>query len=179
MCYAGVFHSRIFYILAQQMKTLYKMKQKFWLLAIPMLILFSCEKEKTTPVTKQTGITYPDSIYYSKSILSLPDSAILLATKSYSFAANLEKDASLTIKITDLSPVDTNGYSPKWYYAFNPTGWVAQKWDNGTQTFIASQTGKIDLQIMFGYTGDTGICKLDFYENGSTISKTKYLRWNE
>jgi hypothetical protein len=154
------------------------MKNKIWLLAIPILVIFSCEKD-TPPITKQTGITYPDSIYHGKSILSLPDSAILLPAKSYGFAANLEKDATLTIKITDLSPVDTMGYSAKWYYAINPTGWVVQQWNNGTQTFIASQTGKIDLQIMFGYTGDSGICKLDFYENASTISKTKYLRWNQ
>lgn len=156
------------------------MKVKYLLVAItiPMLIVFSCKKDDPPPVeTKQTGITYPDSIYYGKSILSLPDSSVLARSFVYSFAANLEKDASLSIRITDLSAVDTNGYFAKWYYAFIPIGWTAQTWANGTQKFTATQKGKIDLQIKFESDTTESICRLDFYENSTSITKTKYLRW--
>lgn len=148
----------------------------FLSISISILLVSSCEKEAET---KKTGITYPDSIYHGQSILSLPDSAVLVKSQSYGFAAELEKDASLSIKMTDVSVVDSLGYRAAWYYAMPPTGWLANQWDKGTQQFIATQTGKIDLQMMFqpDSSNMTGICRLDFYENSTSVTKTKYLRW--
>jgi hypothetical protein len=148
------------------------------LVIIILSIIVSCQKESDpeTPTT-QKAITYPDSIYHGQSILTLPDSAIVVNGMDYGFAANLEKDASLLITITDLSPIDSTGYHPKWYYALPVTGWLPNEWNDGKQKFTATQTGKIDLRIEFQSGGDTGICRLDFYENGATITKTKYLRW--
>src|ERR1700752_2245260 len=148
-----------------------------------LLISVSCKK-KTTPATTTTttiqkGITYPDSLYNGKSILTQPDSTILVDSKGYGFSANLEKDASLSIIITDLiTTIDTvTGHFPDWSYT-NTTGWTAQSWTaSNTQKFMATQTGKIDLQIMFSAYGKKGKCRLDFYENSSTVTRTKYLKW--
>lgn len=150
-------------------------------IVIAMFFVFSCTKEKDPePETPKTGITYPDSIYYGNSILNMPDSATVISWKHYGFAANLEKDASLTIKLIDLSVPDTTGYHSGWYYGFapSPVGWTVLQWNNnGTQTFIATQTGKIDLLIKFYNENDTpSFCRLDFYENSTTITRSKYLK---
>jgi len=153
-------------------------------LLLTLIISVSCKK-KTTPATTTTtttqkGITYPDSIYYGKNSLTLPDSTILADSKDYGFAAILEKDASLSIVITDLNttPDTATGHFPVWSYNISTTGWAVQNWTaNNTQKFIASQTGKVDLAISFYAYGKTGKCKIDFYENSSTITRTKYLKW--
>lgn len=144
-------------------------------IVVPIFLVFSCTKEKE-PETPQKGITYPDSIYKGKSILCMPDSATVISWKEYGFAANLEKDASLIIKLTDLAVPDTTGYEAKWYYAFGPVGWTAQHWENGSQLFIATQTGKIDLMIKFNDVDTTSIIRLDFYENSPTVTRSKYLK---
>jgi hypothetical protein len=69
-----------------------------------------------------------------------------------------------------------NRHFPKWYYAAFAVGWVASSLERGTQTYTATQTGKIDLQIMFDSVDYVEVaCRLDFYENSSSITKTKYL----
>jgi len=146
------------------------------------LIGISCKKstaQTTVPVaTVQKGISYPDSIYYGKNILTLPDSTILSVTKNYDMGAVLEKDANLSLIITNLSANDTaTGHIPVWLYD-NNTGWAAQNYtSNNTQKFISAQTGKIDLEINFDAYGKQGKCKIDFYENSTSITRTKYLKW--
>ena len=143
----------------------------------------SCKKSSsstTTPTTSvQKGISYPDSIYYGKSILTFPDSTILSTTQNYGLAAILEKDANLTLVFTNLSPTDTStGHMPVWFYNSTTNGWAVQNYTtSNTQKFISSQTGKIDVQMSFFAYGMKGKCKIDFYENSSAITRTKYLKW--
>ncbi len=144
-------------------------------IVISMFIASSCKKDSTPPAA-ETGIGYPDSIYYNKSVLTLEDSAIITGPQTFGFAANLGKDANLSIRLTDLSAPDSlNRFTVKWEYAAFPVGWLATRWQDGTQKFTATQTGKIDLQIHFDSGGDSSTCRLDFYENSTNITKTKYL----
>lgn len=158
-----------------------KKKNIFGLSLIIVLMVVSCKKETSTnnngSINLLKKISYPDAIYHGKNILSLPDSAIVQNSTSYGFAADLEKDATLSITITDLSAPDPGGFFPKWAFGTNTTGWTVLDWADGKQKFIASQTGKIDLEIQFDPGGKSGICRLDFYENGPSITKTKYIRW--
>lgn len=141
------------------------------------LILCACEKGGSPPLPlPEIMITYPDSGYYGKSVLSLEDSTLIDGAKDFGFTAVLQKFANVSIKITDLSPIDSStGHIPKWSYTNNPIGWMATTWNSGTQEFTATQTGKLDMQITFHAQGQPGTCRLDFYENSSTITKTKYL----
>jgi hypothetical protein len=150
-----------------------------------LFTIYACKKEsnnQTTPppVTVEKGISYPDSIYYGKNILSFPDSTVLIEYTDYEMGAVLEKDASLSLVITNYPVIDTaTGHVTDWGYS-NPTGLVVTDYDtlNNTQKFISTQTGKIDLMISFLAYGHTGKCKIDFYENGNAITKTKHFTWH-
>ncbi len=159
-----------------------KKKRFLGSLIIMMIIALACKKESTSTdngnTTPSKKISYPDAIYHGKNILSLPDSSIIQHSTSYGFAADLEKDATLSIIITDLSAPDSlGGFFPKWVYGTNTTGWTVLDWDDGKQKFIATQTGKVDLEIQFDPGGKSGICRLDFFENATAITKSKYIRW--
>lgn len=110
-----------------------------------LLIGGSCKKKTTPSVsTVENGITYPDSIYNGKSILSLTDSTIMIDSKGYGFSANLEKDASLSIVVTDLiTTVDiATGHFPDWSYA-NATGWTIQNWTANNLLLRASSQRRL------------------------------------
>jgi hypothetical protein len=145
--------------------------------------IISCKKktdEQVTPVTLQKGITFPDSIYYGNNILSFPDSTMLSDGIDYEIGAILEKDANLSLVITNFPIVDsTSGNTTEWFYA-SPTGWAVGSYNSSTNTqnFTSTQTGKIDSQILFFAYGHTGRCKIDFYENGNSITKTKHFTWH-
>jgi hypothetical protein len=146
---------------------------KFVLFIGVALIVFSCKKSDTD-TSPQKGISYPDSIIYGRNILSLPDSTLLVSSKSYDLGAILEKDATLSLVITNLSA--SGASSPTWFYD-NNTGWSVLDYVTPTQKFISSQSGKINLQIIFETFGNIAKCKIDFYENSTTITRTKYLKW--
>ena len=87
----------------------------------------------------------------------------------------MENDASLYFIITNLSD-STSGPATMWLYT-SETGLAVEAYNNTTKTqkFIASQTGKVAAII--GFEGQAGRCKIDLYENGNGISRTKYFRW--
>jgi len=154
------------------------MKTRYILIITCVITAISCSKPSTV-APPQKSISYPDSIYYGKNILSLPDSTFLDDTKNYDLGASLEKDANLIIVISNLSSDTLQNY-PIWYYN-NNIGLSAQEYNssNNTQRFFSTQSGKIDLQIQFLTFGNpgTGKCKIAFYENSDTITRTKYLKW--
>ncbi|MBS1651527.1 MAG: hypothetical protein JSU07_05900 [Bacteroidetes bacterium] len=47
---------------------------------------------------------------------------------------------------------------------------------NKTQMLVA-QTGNNDIQLNFANYYSYGKCRIDFYENSTLITKTKYLKW--
>ncbi len=160
------------------------MKTLTSILFFTWLTIISCKKDSneeinTPPETVQKGISYPDSIYYGKNILSFPDSTVFSEGTNYEMGAILEKDASLYFVMTNYPVIDTlTGHETIWFHG-NDTGWSVEIYNDSTDTqkFISSQTGKINSQINFLAFGQTGKCKIDFYENGKTITRTKYFTW--
>lgn len=155
------------------------MKKMTTILIFVALAFISCKKEveQTNPVV-QNGITYPDSIYYGKNILSFPDSTVLVDMADYELGASLEKDASLYLIITNYSDTLTTMIRPVWYFS-DESGWSVTNYNDldSTQKFTASQTGKIDLKMFFMANSRVGRCKIDIYENGNAITRTKYFTW--
>lgn len=153
-----------------------------------LVVLFSCkkeEKESNCPApnspTINNSINYPDSIYYGRNVLALSDSTTLDTLHSQSFGAILGNDATLKIRITRLSPRIQGQIPPLWFYVESPSVWLVQTDPSGggdsIQTFTALLKGKIDLEMYFTRYGQNGKAKFDFFENSSSITKTRYLKW--
>ena len=126
------------------------------------------------------AISYPDSSYYGANILNFQDSTILVNSKNYGLAANIQANATLKVVITNLSPLDSaaSGPNPKsvWFYS-GITGWVDPNgYANDIQTFVA-KPGNNDIQIQFDNYYLYGKCRIDFYENSTSVTKTLYLKW--
>jgi hypothetical protein len=139
------------------------------LLFIPLILLTlsSCKKRKE--------IIYPESMTYGQNILH--DNSIS-ANTSYSFGAELGKSADLKIVLTNLSvQPNPNQAKPVWFYS-NHQGWTVSEYGtDDTQTFTSNKDGEIILNMIF--SGSPGSCKIDFYENSSSITKktVQYLSW--
>ncbi|MCK4662799.1 MAG: hypothetical protein KAT68_08040 [Bacteroidales bacterium] len=156
------------------------MKKAIFVLSIVFLLILEISCNKDISETNNE-ITYPDSVYFGKNILSLPDSATLISEKNYGFAANLGNDAELKVIINNLSYDDSinfsNKYSIWWINTSKNVGWTYFDYDttNNSQKFVATTTGNIDLEIMFDSQGQ---CSIDCYENSAdSITITKYLKW--
>ncbi|HOZ30009.1 MAG TPA: hypothetical protein PLL66_03750 [Bacteroidales bacterium] len=135
---------------------------------------YSCDKEEE-PLN---GITYPSSSTFGTNILSLSDSTNLASITDYSFSASLESEATLTIKITNLSETDSVGHVATWFYnAANVDNWDVSDYSSNSQTFNAKPSVDNDLNISFQSYYLGGTCRIDFYENSETITKTKYFVW--
>lgn len=130
------------------------MNTRTTMLLFMLLAIVSCKKKSNYDnniKTVQKGISYPDSIYYGKNILSFPDSTVLFDGMDYEIGAVLEKDANLFVVITNYPVIDsTSGHITDWAYA-NATGWTVSDYNDttNTQKFTSIQTGKIDSKIYF------------------------------
>jgi hypothetical protein len=159
------------------------MKTLLTIIFFSMLFIIACKKdsnnEPNTPVTEK-GITYPDSVYLGKNILSYADSTVLTDGIEYEIGAILEKDASLSVVITNYPVLDTvSSHSTSWSFS-NEIGWVVGDYDDiyNTQEFRSSQSGKIGSMIEFSSYGQIGKCRIDFYENGNLITRTLHFSWH-
>jgi hypothetical protein len=120
----------------------------------------------------QPLIVYPVSGINGVNILC-PSKNTFYSTYSntYSFAANLPKGTSLKIKITSLSPADTNSIKPAWYYSMNSgINWSISDFDLNSyiQTFTAIESGKsCDLKMFF----DKGSFLIEYFEMNSAYPK--------
>jgi hypothetical protein len=128
--------------------------------------VFSCVKKRV--------VTYPDSINYGENLLSIFKDSIA-AGESYSFEAELSKKSNLQVIITNLSSPEAGQPMPRWGYAF-VDGWQVDNYlTDGTQKFTTIKQGVSDLKMVFSHS--PGSCRMDFYENSSTITKTKTFKW--
>ncbi|MBK7309460.1 MAG: hypothetical protein IPI93_01385 [Sphingobacteriaceae bacterium] len=122
---------------------------------------------------KRKEITYPTSMTYGDNILAMDN---ITQGKDYSFGAKLGKKASLKIVMSNLSvQTNTNFPKPVWFYS-NQQGWTVSNYgSDDTQTFTSNKAGDVILDISFN--GSPGSCKIDYYENSSSVTKTKTLNW--
>ncbi len=115
-------------------------------------IVLSCKKKGE--------ISYPTSTNYGENIFTIPDGK-LISGESYSFEADLTKNAALSVEITNLSEK-----APQANWAFDYVkGWKPGNYVNNIQKFETLQVGKNDFKIVFA--GTNGACKIKVFENGS------------
>ena len=115
-------------------------------------IVLSCKKKGE--------ISYPTSTNYGENIFTIPDGK-LISGESYSFEADLTKNAALSVEITNLSEK-----APQANWAFDfVKGWKPDNYVNNIQKFETLQVGKNDFKIVF--SGTNGACKIKVFENGS------------
>lgn len=139
------------------------------LFTVIFILVISCKKTKE--------ITYPPTMEYGDNVLAI-DTDTISNLVNYSFGAELGKNASLKVVLTNLS-VQTNPAlsKPVWFYS-NEQGWIVSDYSSDdTQTFTSNKDGRIILDISFSDT--LGSCKIDYYENSKSVTKTKYLSWQD
>ncbi len=131
-----------------------------------LIIIGSC--------TKKGVVTYPVSANWGENLLSM--SGQLVKGESYSVEANLSRKTTLKIVIVNTSAQDANTSIPlpTWAFAYQK-GWTAGNKENGQQTFETIVKGNNDMKMVF--QGSPGSCRIDFYENSSTITNTKTYNW--
>jgi len=163
-------------------------------------ILFSCKKNGQIDIPSQylNSITYPDTLFFSKNILSYPgDTTTLNPQINYEMGARLGILDSLKITITNLSdttqyvtinPVDKTKniyvYQPIWSFTYQ-AGFVASRYlttyqpNVVNQIFYSTQPEKISLTIRFDtIPNKKALCRVDIYEGVKTLTKTKYYKWH-
>ncbi len=147
------------------MKIQYKIIS-FLLLAIVLGTFSSCKKKGE--------VTYPVSTNYGENIFNLTSGTALTPGESYSFEANLTKNSTLIVKLTNLSELPVE-QKPRWNFDF-VKGWRADNLINGNQEFKTQTIGNNDMRIVF--TGTNGKCKLEAFLNGGVDpSFTKFFTW--
>ena len=135
---------------------------------VVLFILSSCKKKGE--------ITYPTSTNYGDNIFNLPDGK-LIPLESYSMEANLGKNSTLTVKITNLSIMPTDIYvqKPRWAYDF-VKGWKPDNVIDNVQNFTTQTIGNNDLKLVF--IGTNGKCLIQTFINGGVEpSITKTFTW--
>jgi hypothetical protein len=139
--------------------------KKILLIALTFIVLISCKKRKE--------IIYPASMTYGDNVLAMDN---ISQGKDYSFGATLGKKATLKITLTNLSvQTNTNQPKPVWFYS-NQQGWTVSNYNSDdTQTFTSNKVGDVNLDISFD--GSPGSCKIDYYENSSSVTKSKTINW--
>jgi len=155
--------------------------KKLTILSFAILFLVSCKKKTEVPTTETekvypTSISYPDSMIYGKNVLHIiGDTNTLTVSTDYSFGAVVGERNTLKLVLTNTSiQTDMSQPKPTWFYA-SENGWTVSNYTSDSQTFIANKDGEIVLNMSF--LGTPGSCKIDYYENSDTLTKTKYLEW--
>jgi len=128
---------------------------------------FGCTKERM-------AIAYPSSGTYGENILALSNNSILNNVDGYSLSAELGKKAELKIVFINLSSSVTEGPGAVWFYG-EGDGWIVGDHAGNSQQFESNKDGELHLDIIF--ENGPGSCRVDFYENSSSISNSKTFSW--
>ncbi|MEN9988584.1 MAG: hypothetical protein RLZZ585_1623 [Bacteroidota bacterium] len=138
----------------------------FFALLLLVFSNFSCNKDK------KLEITYPVSGTYGTNLLAFTGDSVLTSPVTYSFHADLGTKATLKVVVTK---IETPGTTPNAVWFFDSEdGWNIGEFNGTSQQFEATKTGAIDLNMVFM---NTGTCRIDFYENSSSVTKSKVISW--
>ena len=137
---------------------------------LPIILLiflnFSCNKDN------KLEITYPTSGSYGTNLLAFTGDSVLTSPNTYSFQADLGTKATLKVVVTKIA---TPGTTPNAVWFFDSEdGWNVGEFNGTSQQFEATKTGTIDLNMVFM---NTGTCRIDFYENSSSVTNSKLISW--
>ncbi len=140
--------------------------KKLLIIAFGCLLIFSCKKEDRKKVA-----WYPPISFNGTNILALKDSSILNASTIYSIAANLEKDQTLKVVLTNLSE-----YTHVVWQTSNLENWIASLIEpqGKSQSFTSSTHGDLDMKIEFTFQAPI---RIDIYEDADTITSSKIIFW--
>jgi hypothetical protein len=126
---------------------------------------------------KKGSVTYPKSTNYGENIFNLTTGAVLIPGESYSFEANLTKNTTIVVRMTNSSimPTDPTIQKPRWVYDF-VKGWYPDNVINDAQEFKTQTIGNNDFKMVF--IGTNGSCKMEVFLNGGLEpSFTKFFTW--
>jgi|TARA_R110000737_G_scaffold324995_1_gene338169 hypothetical protein len=123
---------------------------------------------------KNKAITYDN---FSSNILQIDESTTLISGEAYTMSASLGKKAKLKIVLTNLSTT-----SAIWFYSLgSDKNWQISDYSGVTQEFYTDETGISSVTMFFelgvGSQGGPGSCRVDYYENSSSITRSKILYW--
>ncbi len=140
------------------------------LVLVVMVTFSSCNKKKGQ-------VTYPVSTNYGENLFNLTTGTVLIPGESYSFEADLTKNSTLLVRMTNLSvmPTDPTIQKPRWVYDY-VKGWYPDNVINGVQEFKTQTIGNNDIKMVF--LGTNGSCKMEVFLNcGTEPSFTKMFTW--
>ena len=122
-------------------------------------------------------MSYGSNILEIDRKVSAEFSVYVSANQQHSLGAILGQKENLKVVITNTTEEsNTNELKATWVCS-DSDGWNIENYQlDDTQTFTSIKTGEIKLNISF-IGVNPGSCKVEFYENSSTITKTTYLRW--
>jgi hypothetical protein len=143
------------------------MKNAMNFLAVLTLIFLTlgCNKQE------KLAISYPTNGLNGINVLALTSDSLEVAPVNYSMNAVLGEKAQLKIVITKLASPSSNSV---WFYDAMTDGWIGGDFDGTSQEFISTKTGNIDLDLEFQ---GQGTCRIDYYENSKTVTKSKVFSW--
>jgi hypothetical protein len=142
------------------------MKSLLTILAVCTLVLsnIGCNKQENL------AISYPTNGVYGMNVLALTSDSLQVSPVNYSMNASLGKKASLKVVITKVAAFSLNSV---WFYT-SENGWSVGDFDGVSQEFTATKSGNVDLDLEFM---GSGTCRIDYYENSSTVTKSKVFSW--
>ena len=153
------------------------MKITLILLNIFALFLISCKKEIPDPIIVDPldSISYVNTLNNNINILQITEGDSLTDSLTYALYANLEENATLKIRFTNLSEYpDSSIAKATWFYS-NKLNWYVSDYENDQQTF--SSTGKGTHSIDLNVFRAPGKAKMEVFENSDEITKTVTFTW--
>jgi hypothetical protein len=145
------------------------------LLMIGDLLMISCEKEEPELIDSKDKINYSYTTDSKENVLEISDGDSLVEDQTYTFYANLEENATLKVRLTNMTEnADPNIPFPSWFYS-NKVKWDITMLANATQTFVSIGGGVHNAD--FKVFPAPGKAKMDYYENADTITKTVIFTW--
>jgi hypothetical protein len=143
------------------------MKNAIYFLAVITLFFstLGCNKQE------KLAISYPTNGLNGINLLALTSDSLEVAPVNYSMNAVLGEKAQLKIVITKLPTPSSNSV---WFYDVMTDGWIGGDFDGTSQEFTSTKAGNIDLDLEFQ---GQGTCRIDYYENSKTVTKSKVFSW--
>ena len=111
-------------------------------------------------------VTYPENGDWGSNLLFGNEDTLILASGNYSLKADVPPGSSLTVWLTSIS-------GDIWFYGTN-NGWDIGPLTN-SQSFEVANPGTAN--IILNLNNSDGTAQFDYYENGSSVTKTKVIEW--
>ena len=116
-------------------------------------------------------IIYDESGLHGQNLLFGDSDHNVSASQPFSLEAQVPEGSNLTIKLV------SNGIGLWVYNLSSKNNWNVSAYDNQEQTFVVLNSGKADLKLI-SFSGNSGSFRIEYYENNTSITKSKIITWN-